>query len=66
MRSIDQAVLTSGCNQGQWVGQQRLITVECKELAAAETAAASGGEYQCVKRQALSLRFGLASLIRLV
>jgi hypothetical protein len=66
MPSVHHAVLTSGCNQGQWVGQQRLITVECLELAATEAAAASGGEYQCVKRQALSVRFGLASLMRLV
>jgi hypothetical protein len=36
------------------------------ELAPTEAAAKAGREYQCVKRQMLRVRFGLASLMRLV
>jgi hypothetical protein len=64
--SLDQAALMGGRNYGQWIGEQWLITIPCLELAPTEPAALPCGEYQCVKRQVLSVLIGLASMVRLV
>jgi hypothetical protein len=64
--STDEAALAGSCYQDQRVGKQGLIPVSRLELAPTEAASSACREHQCVKRQMLSVCFGLASLLRLV